>query len=317
MSRLGALSGIQVRITPSQPQNLPLGRQSIDASGPWFDVEEGCYVEEPASRLGSCEQQDVPSAPAQNRPQTLLQSFQPLQDQISQQDIGNTTQTISAGPAPYSLPKPPDSSDDGWSEESMAKMARELGLFLGEQISILSANASSLPRPRSVEALLDESQSRERAETIGRLEDPQDASRHGTPAQGLGWEQQETQVVVETLGRRELEEKELAGEAEGVEMQQQEELGWQEEAPAQRNMDDQLDLVEVVDADDPKDKEAIEALPIMRPEVPEIDEHRFRLRGIRTRQLAERQTKTIQYRVVWGKHPNRSDSWSTKTIYGC
>ena len=74
-------------------------------------------------------------------------------------------------------------------------------------------------------------------------------------------------------------------------------------------MDDELDLVEVVDADDPKDKEATEALPIMQPEVPEIDEYRFRLRGIRTRQLAERQTKTIQYRVVWGKHPNRSDSW--------
>jgi hypothetical protein len=68
-------------------------------------------------------------------------------------------------------------------------------------------------------------------------------------------------------------------------------------------------LVEVVDADDPKDKKATGALPIMQPEVPEIDEHRFRLRGIRTRQLAERQTKTIQYRVVWGKYPNRSDSW--------
>jgi len=100
----------------------------------------------------------------------------------------------------------------------MAKMARELGSFLGEQINILSLNASNLPRPRSVEALPDKSQNRERTETIRRLEDPQDASRHGTPVQGLGWEQQETQVVVETLGRRELEEKELAGEAGGVEM---------------------------------------------------------------------------------------------------
>ena len=41
----------------------------------------------------------------------------------------------------------------------------------------------------------------------------------------------------------------------------------------------------------------------------EIDKHRFRLRGIRTQQLPGRQTKTTQYRVVWGEHPNRSDSW--------
>jgi hypothetical protein len=72
---------------------------------------------------------------------------------------------------------------------------------------------------------------------------------------------------------------------------------------------DQQDLVEVVDADGPKDKEATEALPPTQPEIPEIDEHRFRLRGIRTQPLAGRQTRTTQYRVVWGEHPNKSDSW--------
>lgn len=69
------------------------------------------------------------------------------------------------------------------------------------------------------------------------------------------------------------------------------------------------DLVEVADADDPEDKEATEALPATQPEIPKIDEHRFRLRGVRVRQLPGRQTKTTQYRVVWGEHPNRSDSW--------
>ena len=38
---------------------------------------------------------------------------------------------------------------------------------------------------------------------------------------------------------------------------------------------DQQDLVEVVDPDGPKDKEATEALPATQPEIPEIDEHRF------------------------------------------
>jgi hypothetical protein len=61
---------------------------------------------------------------------------------------------------------------------------------------------------------------------------------------------------------------------------------------------DQQDLVEVVNADDPKDKEATEALPAAQPKIPKIDEHRFQLRGVRARQLARRQTKTTQYRAV-------------------
>ncbi|KAH7418667.1 hypothetical protein BKA64DRAFT_701183 [Cadophora sp. MPI-SDFR-AT-0126] len=54
------------------------------------------------------------------------------------------------------------------------------------------------------------------------------------------------------------------------------------------------------------DKEATEALPATQLE---IDHRHFRLRGIRTRQLVGRQTKATQYRVVWGEHPNRYDSW--------
>jgi hypothetical protein len=71
-----------------------------------------------------------------------------------------------------------------------------------------------------------------------------------------------------------------------IAMQQQEELGH----PAMGN---QQDLVEVVNADDPEDKEATEALPAAQPKIP--DEHRFRLRRLRTRRLAGRQTKTTQY----------------------
>jgi hypothetical protein len=39
--------------------------ESIDASGPRFDVEEGRYIEEPTPGLRSHEQHSVPSAPAQ------------------------------------------------------------------------------------------------------------------------------------------------------------------------------------------------------------------------------------------------------------
>jgi hypothetical protein len=69
---------------------------------------------------------------------------------------------------------------------------------------------------------------------------------------------------------------------------------------------DQQNQAEVDDTDDPMDKEATEALPATPLE---IDKHRFRLRGIRAQQPPGRQTKTTQYRVVWGEHPNGSDSW--------
>jgi len=92
-------------------------------------------------------------------------------------------------------------------------------------------------------------------------------------------------------------------------MQQQQELAAQKEELGQPAVGEghQQDLVVCVDADDPEDKEATEALPAAQPKIP--DEHRFRLRGIRTQPLAGRQTGTTQYLIVWGEHPNRSDSW--------
>jgi hypothetical protein len=89
-------------------------------------------------------------------------------------------------------------------------------------------------------------------------------------------------------------------EAGGLEIRRQGELpGW----PA---VGYQQNQAEVDDTDDPMDKEAPEALLATQLE---IDKHRFRLCGIRTRQLPRRQTKTTLYRVVWYEHPNRSDSW--------
>jgi len=143
-------------------------------------------MEEPAPRLGSCEQQSVTLAPAQDQPKTLFRSSQSLQDQISQQDVGNITRSMSVEPAPHSLPQLPNNSDDGWTDDSMAEVEKELEQAFLEQVKLSSANVLSSPRPRSVEAPPDESQSRERTETTGsRTEEPQDVSRHST-AQGRG-----------------------------------------------------------------------------------------------------------------------------------
>lgn len=258
--------------------------ESIDVSGPWYDVEEGHYIDEPAPELGPRKQRSIPSAPAQAQPQTLLQSSKPLQDQTSRQSVGSIAQSASVESTLHSLPKPFDSGDDGWTDKETAELEKELGLaWEKQQVEPLSACTPPSPSPRSVEEPQNEIQSRERSGTTGGiLEELQGASRHSSPAQDLEWwEQQDTQVGVE-------------GGA--VAVQQQEELG-------QPAVGDQQDLVEVNVADDPEDKEATEDPPATQPE------HHFRLRGIRARQLPGHQTKTTQYQVVWGQRPNRSDSW--------
>lgn len=193
----------------------------------------------------------------------------------------------------YCIPKPSDSGDDGWTDENMAELEKELGLALEEEENSSASTPTSL-HLRSIEAPQDKIQSPERTGATGRrLEEPQDASRCCI-TQGLEeWKQREIEVIEEG----------------GVAMQEQEELAAQKEEP---HVGNQQDLVEIVDVNNPKDKEATEALLATQTEIPKIDEHRFRLRGIRTQQLPEHQTKTTQYRVVWGEHLNRSDSWINK-----
>lgn len=67
-------------------------------------------------------------------------------------------------------------------------------------MKLLLANILNSPRPNSVEAPPDESQNREYIEIINsRPEELRGASRYSIIAQGLEeWEQQETQVVVQT-----------------------------------------------------------------------------------------------------------------------
>jgi hypothetical protein len=272
-----------------------------EAEGASSDVDTGSIERDASlhntfatSELAS-EPHHVPPAPAQAQPQTLPQSSKPLQDQTKQQGVGTITRSTSVESVLHSLPKPSDSGDDGWTDESMAELDKELGLALIEQGNLSSASAPTSLRPRSVEAQQVEIHSQEHTETTGsRPEELQDTSRHGTAQSLEEWEQLETEEVVEGGGVAMLQQQELAV--------QKEELG--QPAVGEGYLQD---LVEAVDADDPKDKEATEALLATQLEIP--DGHHFRLRGIRTQRLAGRQTKTTQYQVVWGEHPNRSDSW--------
>ncbi|KAG0645128.1 hypothetical protein D0Z07_9189 [Hyphodiscus hymeniophilus] len=264
-----------------------LASTATKSNGPWYNAEEGCWIDEPALGLGSAEQ-GVPFAPAQGRPQTLSQPSSPLQDPINEQDIGNITRTTSAESAPHFLPELSAHGDDGWTEDCMAELEREVRLALVGHMQSSTTRAPTPPRSRSVEASQDGIQSRDRGTAGGRSDEPREASRPRTAAQAP----KELDRLVEAPGRSEPRQWELVGEAEGDAMQQQEEeLERQKEELVEPAVGDQQYLVVTNEKDDPKDKEVTEALLAAQLE---FNKHRFRLRGIRTRRpLTGRHTKTI------------------------
>ncbi len=86
----------------------------------------------------------------------------------------------------------------------MAELEREVGLALVAQAMSSSASVPNSLRPHSVKALPGKGHSQDNhSETTSSRPQPRDASRPGTPDQGLKErEQQEAQVVAEPPGRR-------------------------------------------------------------------------------------------------------------------
>ncbi|RDL30462.1 uncharacterized protein BP5553_10340 [Venustampulla echinocandica] len=115
------------------------------------------------------------------------------------------------GVAPRSLPKLPNNGDDRWTDDGMAELEKELELALVEQVNSSATSAPGSPILVWSRHHRTRSKVKEWTDPTGsRPEELRDASRYGTPAQGLEeLEQRETQVAVETLERRELQEDEL------------------------------------------------------------------------------------------------------------
>jgi hypothetical protein len=209
--------------------------ESVDTSGPWYDIEEGRYIEEPVPGPGPREQQGVPSALVQGQTQTLPQSSAPLQDEIDQQDIDEITWSMLMGSVPHSLPQPSNTGDSGWTDDLFDELDKELGFALKDEGRSSSACAPT-SRSRSAEASQDKIQRRECIETIGsRPAELQDTSRCGTPAPGLEWRQRQAEEVVE---------------GGGVAMQQWEEDAAQKDELGQPAVGGQQDPIEVEVGDD-------------------------------------------------------------------
>jgi hypothetical protein len=90
--------------------------KSIGASGPWWDVEDGRWINDPTPSTGSVEQQAAPPAPTQSQRQLPTHSTTPLPDLTKQQEISALSQSMSAESAPHSLSESFNNGDNDFTE---------------------------------------------------------------------------------------------------------------------------------------------------------------------------------------------------------
>jgi hypothetical protein len=136
-----------------------------DASGAWYDIEEGRFVEEPVSSLPSCEQESTTSAIAQDQLQ-IVSASQSLEVQSKQGAIAHFTRALSVGVRSHCLSQSSHTGDGEWTENKVVELEREVDLG--------SENCSS------------------------RLEESAYGSRQGTPTPALEeWEPQEEELAEE------------------------------------------------------------------------------------------------------------------------
>jgi hypothetical protein len=140
----------------------------VDTSGPWFDVEEGRFIDEPE----------------------LSSIFPPVSKPLPDHSY-KCVSNITAEP-PSSLTSLLD-GNNGWTDDSVAELEAGVELALSEEVNSLLTSASSSPR-HSVDPSQDDINSQEYTETASvRPEELRGASLHAIGFER--WEQQRTKGV--------------------------------------------------------------------------------------------------------------------------
>jgi hypothetical protein len=225
----------------------------------WWDVEDGCYIDDDLRPISLLEQEGLASTPDQ--PHSCYHSPRPSLDPINQHDNSdgdNNNETMrgtSDEPASHIIIlQPLDENSEGGNDKNASKLEISMQLAFEEQEKSLSAPAPSSchsHRPSGEPSHLQLGQENDQSGTgYGILEGP-----------GQGFPLCSQNEV---------------GETGGIEIQQQEELVGQDEELGRPAMSDQQNLVEVVDADDPKNKETTEALPAAQLEIEKEYRHTSR-----------------------------------------
>ena len=128
---------------PSMPTDPP-------GHGPWWDVEDGCFVDNDLHPIPSLEQEGLASAPAQGQPHSRQHSPRASQDRVNQHSNDRTTRSALNVPASYTLLQPLDENGGG-SDENTTELGRDMQLAFGEQEkwSLATAPRSPSPQPQS------------------------------------------------------------------------------------------------------------------------------------------------------------------------
>jgi hypothetical protein len=174
------------------------------SKGPWYDVEDECYVDDDLCPIPPLAEEGLASTPtlAHGQPYSYHHPPGSSQDQINQHGNDGTTGGASDEPA-HTLPALLDEDGGRGSHENASKLERDLLPAFGEQKKSSSAPAPSSPRPHcdSVEPPLPQidREHDQSGTSYGRLEE----LGHGSPLRSQDQEepqeQQQQGVVVEAV----------------------------------------------------------------------------------------------------------------------
>ncbi|CZR65297.1 uncharacterized protein PAC_15197 [Phialocephala subalpina] len=170
--------------------------------GPWWDVEDGCFVDDDLRPIPPLEQEGLASTPAQGQPHFHHHPPGPSHGRINQHSDDRITRSALNVPVSYTLPQPLDENGGG-NDENTTELGRDMQLAFGEQEKWFSATAprSPGPQPQSAEPShppID--QEHDQGGTgYGRLEELGHCSPLRSQDQEEPQEQQQQDVVVDAM----------------------------------------------------------------------------------------------------------------------
>lgn len=115
------------------------------SKGPWWDIEDECYVDDDLRPIPPLEQEGLASTPALAQPHFHHHPRGSSQDQVNRHSDGGMGGAPDE-PAPHTLPQPLDENRGG-SNENTTELGRDIQLAFGEQEKSSSATAPRSPRP--------------------------------------------------------------------------------------------------------------------------------------------------------------------------
>ena len=192
----------------SEPAD-PSGREA------WWDIEDGCFVDEDLHPLPPLEQEGLASTPAQAQPHSRRRSPKSSQDQTSPHDDDGTTRSASEEPARQPLPTLLEKDGDGVSGGNASGLERDMQLAFEAQEELSAASPSS-PRPRrSAEPShprIDQDRDQGRLEELGHSSRPRSQEQD---EEGPREQEGQDEVAVDEMRQEEVvvvEEKEGGGD---------------------------------------------------------------------------------------------------------